>query len=254
MSNCLGRLAAVPDLRVPRLARHMDLAALPPIPDQVHWHAMTPAAGWPMLGNDRVGCCVFASALHYLQMISLYRGKPITPTETECLEAYSAVTGYDSRDPTTDNGSVVMGPGGMIEYWHRHGLMAGGELNKCGTPAVVDFRNVAELQAAIYLFGAVFMGANLTQNDADAEFLWLDQSGRLIGGHEFLFTGFTRLEHTTRYDILTWDGMRRTDDVWVDTAMEEAVVVYDEEFFDLRGLSPGGFDRVAMLNAMRVFA
>ena len=84
-----------------------------------------------MLGNDTVGNCVFCTAFHWIQQASLFIEQPLPtdPTTKECVDAYSAVTGYTPADPGTDNGTVVMGPGGLVEYWTRHGLLCGGVIN-----------------------------------------------------------------------------------------------------------------------------
>lgn len=248
----LGKLPAVPDARVPMLARRMDLGKLPPIPDQVAWHAELPDDGVPILGNADYGCCVEASVCHFLQELGLYLKQPVTPTTDECLAAYSAVTGFNENDPTTDQGTAMLGKGGMVEYWQTHGIKVGGQLNKCGPVAQVNFKNPAELQTAIYLFGFVFMGGQLSQANVDSPFMWLAGSPK-IGGHEFLFTGFERTEHAVRYDILTWDGMWRTDDIWVNSSVDEALVVFDAAFFDARKVSPGGIDIASLQEDMKLF-
>lgn len=247
-----GRKPAVIDPRVPHLAHHMNLAALPASPDQVQWHAMLPADGIPMLGNDQVGNCVWASAFHYLILLSLYAGSAIRPTTDECIAAYSAGTGYTPSNPASDQGTVVMGPGGMLDYWINTGLVAGGVNNKCTGAAVVNPHNPAELQTAIDLFLAVFIGASISQSDEDAPFLWMNRTRDdvILGGHEFLLTGYTRLsDGEVRYDILTWDGMYRTDQVWVDAAVDEGTVIFDRAFMNTVGISPGGLDLAALTQA-----
>lgn len=250
----LGKRAAVTDLRIKSLRQRMNLSAAQATPDQVQWHARLPASGIPMLGNDRVGNCVWASACHYVMLVSQYTGLNIMPTTDEAVAAYSAGTGYIPGNAATDLGTVVRGPGGMIEYWTNHGIMMGGVLNKCGPSASVDWTNAAELQAAIDLFGAVFIGSNMTQDDVDSPYLWLNQTGPFIGGHEYILTGFERLADTTRYDVMTWNGMWRCDDVWLDHAADEALVIYNHDFFDARGISPGGIDVAALTADMATFA
>lgn len=252
--RCIGKLPAVHDPRVKKLAHRMDMGAMPATPDRIAWHAELPADGIPMLGNNAAGCCVFASAFHFVQEIGLYNHKIITPTTDECLAEYSAVTGYNKDDPSTDNGTLVLGPGGLIEHWSTTGLMIGGELNKCGPVASVNWHDPAELQLAIATFGFVFVGANLTQADVDSDYLWLNWTAPSIGGHEFLVTGYVRLANTTRYDILTWNGMWRCDGDWLEKSVDEALVVFDASFLDAHGLSPGGIDVAALQSDALAFA
>jgi hypothetical protein len=251
--RCTGRLPAVHDPRVMRLEHRMRGATLPLTPNRTYWHALLPDDGIPMLGNDRVGNCVWASAFHYLQQVGLYTRRPLKPTTDECLRAYADGTGWNPSDPSSDNGTVMLGPGGMIEYWSTKGITVGGVLNKCGPVASVNFHNPDELQAAIYLFGYVFVGAALTQADVDTDFLWMNKSGPIVGRHEFIVTGYTRIADQVRYDILTWNEMLRCDGDWLNASVEEALVVYDESFFNARGVSPGSVDKLALMDDMRAF-
>jgi hypothetical protein len=254
MARALGKLPAVADTRVPMLAHRMDLSALPTLPQQCAWYADLPDAGVPMLGNDTFGCCVEASICHYLQEAALYQGVTVTPSEAECLKIYSDVTGFDPTNPATDQGTYFMGPGGMIEHWTKNGVLVGGALNKCGPVVQVRHTNPAELQAAIYLFGFVFVGAQLTQDDVDSDFLWTTPRGQIIGGHEFLICGYEKTANATRYDVLTWDGIWRTTDAWIAAAVDEACAVFDPAFFNARGVSPGGLDQAALLADQRLLA
>ncbi len=253
MPRLIGKLPARHDARLAKLSDRMNAALLPPLPQQVQWHAKLPAGGIPMLANDYASCCVEASVCHYLEQIGLYTGRPITPTVPECLQIYSDVAGYRPGNPATDQGTYFAGPGGMLEHWARQGVVVGGKRNHCGPVAKVDWRNPDELQHAIQLFGYVFVGASLTQADVDTPFLLDTQVGPTIGGHEFLVTGFERTAHATRYDILTWSLMLRASDAWINAAVDEAYVVYNTDFINAHGLSPGGIDHTALLADMRAF-
>jgi len=206
-----------------------------------------------MLGNDQWGCCVEASVCHFLQQVGLYTNQSVTPTEAECLKIYSDVTGFNPADPNTDMGSVVAGRGGMLDHWSRNGVVVGGNLNKCGPVARVNFSNQLELQNAINVFGFVMIGANMTQDDVDSNFLWDAKTGPIVGGHEFLFTGFEKTDHTTRYDVLTWNGLWRASDTWVHASVDEAYVVFDDAFINAGGKSPSGINKVALLADLAKF-
>lgn len=248
----LGKKPARNDARIPMLVDRVDIAKFPPLPRVVAWYAKMPDAGVPMLGNNHYGCCVPASVCHYLQMHGLYANRTIDPTEAECLQIYSDVTGFNAADPATDQGTYFAGPGGMIDHWAKNGVMVGGKLNKCGPVAKVLFSNAAELQNAINVFGFVFIGANLTQADVDATFLWDRKVGPLIGGHEFLVCGFERTTNAIRYDVLTWNGMWRASDAWIDRSVDEAYVVFNDDFFNASGVSPSGLNKAALLADMKL--
>lgn len=254
MVRMLGKLPAVHD---PRMARLKDILITAPNTSAMNWRADLPDSGIPMLGNDVAGCCVFATAFHYIQLAAIYALKPLPqePTADECLMPYSAVTGYDPTQTQpdgsnpTDKGTVVMGPGGLVEYWIKTGLVCGGVRNMLTSAATVDIHNPDELQAALKL-GPVLMGSSLTQANVDADFMWT-YGQPFIGGHETLLTGCEIISSgKAYYDIVTWDGERRADDDFMARSADEAVVVLDDIFFDARGYDPAGIDKVALAAAI----
>jgi hypothetical protein len=253
MAFKLGKLPARHDARIPLLADRADFSKFPPLPFRVAWHAKLPVTGVPLLGNDKYGCCVEASVCHFIQQMGLYTNKEATPTETECLQIYADVTGFNAADPNTDQGTVFAGRGGMLEHWANAGVVVGGRLNRTAGAARLTLTDPLELQNAINVFGFVFVGASLTQADVDSPFLWDQKRGPLIGGHEFLLTGFEKTTHAVRYDVETWNGMWRASDSWIAQSVDEAYIVFDEAFFSATGKSPSGINRAALLADMKAF-
>src|SRR5579859_6866009 len=116
----LGRQPAVADDRVPLL----KTASLPAPPPSANSYA---AVGeWFMLGNDLVGDCVEACIGHATLAATTYAGDEKVPTDAEALALYSDVTGYDPANPATDQGTIILGPGGAVNFWAKNGVVFGG--------------------------------------------------------------------------------------------------------------------------------
>ena len=253
MPRLLGKRPAVHDPRVMRLRD--VLLKVPPTMGKMDWRALSPDSGVPMLGNDFAGNCVWCTIFHWRQQASLYTGQPLpsAPTTNECIAAYTGATGYNSNDPSTDNGTVVMGPGGAVEYWTKTGVVCGGVLNKLTSAVTVNIRDPIELQIALSL-GPVMVGASLSQANVDADYMWV-AGGPQIGGHEFLVQGCEIISNgDAYYDVETWDGQRRYGPDFASQNVDEAVMVLDVAFFDKAGIDPAGIDMAAVQSAMGALA
>jgi hypothetical protein len=235
----MGGKPPVHDSRVPPMGARINLSALSPPPRQSNWYANQAPTGVPLLGNGHVSNCVECSVAHYLATVSRYvhPASPLIPTEAEAIAMYSAVTGYDPTNPATDNGTYFLGPQGMIQYWAEHGVTVGGVLNKVTAAARVDFTNKIRLKQAIALFGFVFVGAEMRQDDLESGFLFRAGSSPVVGNHEFLFCGYQDIADVTFWDIMTWGGMFRATDGWLRQSVRECVVVLDRAFVGLHNLS-----------------
>ena len=135
----LGRLPAARNPLVPRL--RAVLPNLPPAPDVVNWWATVPA--WQMLGNDSCGDCVFAALGHAIMAMSSYTKAPLYPSADDCLADYSAITGYNPADPSTDNGAVIET---VLAYAQKTGLSLGPAKHKIQAFASVNFADLDEVK------------------------------------------------------------------------------------------------------------
>lgn len=256
----LGKLPARRDRRIPPLTKHLPTLAAPP--QNVNWYAAVPLV--PMLGNDKWGDCVPCTVCHYLQLAKKYVAPSgfLQATEDEALAIYSAVTGFNaSAGPPgsnpTDQGTYMLGPGGMVEYWIKHGVTVGGKLDKLEAVAQVDVKNHTLMKQALWLFGALLVGAEIAEGDMEVEFMWQlgSRTGQILGGHEFLVVGYETLASGfTVWDIHTWDGHRRMTSDWMDAALDEAIIVYNDAFINSRGMTGAGVTKEALLEDMKAFA
>src|SRR4029077_17824696 len=95
----LGKLPPIEDSRDLRLTSY--LTTLPSPPAIFGFGGLYP--DWGTLGNDKYGDCVFAGADHETMLWNKVRGgHDVLIGAADALSDYSAVTGFDPKDPNTD--------------------------------------------------------------------------------------------------------------------------------------------------------
>lgn len=248
----LGKMPHLPDNLVPRMAAFSS--KLPPPPLNSNWYADVPE--WRMLGNDMVGDCVEAFALHYIMQQSAYAnpGHGLIASDDEALALYSAVTGYNPAYPSTDNGTVVLGRGGMMQYWASHGVVCGGVTTKASAYIAVDIRNTKEIMQAVHIFGGVGLGFRVPARIMEADsvpFVWDNPNGPYVGGHEVLICGYETVAGNLLFDFITWGQRCRMTLHFLQVAADEAVAVYDPISLNARGVNASGLDGPTLIADMR---
>ena len=251
----LGRRPAVLDVRVPFLRDVTTIKQLPPAPAWANWYAGEPS--WPMLGNDSVSDCLQAAIGHAVQQFRTYTrdAEFPMPTDAEAVAFYSASTGYNPADPTTDQGSYVMGPNGVMQYWATKGAMFGGTLSKVQAYVQVHkTTNAEQWRQAIHYFGGLLVGISLPQSILAADtvpYVWEDASGPIAGGHEIWVCGYQQVAGQWYFDFISWGARYRATQAFLDAVTDEAVAVYDTESINGRGLNPDDFTPTQLFAAMR---
>ena len=254
----LGKLPARHDARISTLDSKRDLLPEPPLFS--NWYADISEV--PMLGNDYWGDCVPCTVCHWHEQAWAYTHPNEFrryATTAEALAIYSDVTGFDPKagppdSNPTDKGTYVLGPGGMIEHWVRNGVTVFGETHKLTSAASVNIKDLTQIRQAIWLYGSLMVGASLTQSDINSDFLWRRQTSSHIGGHEFLVVGYEQIAGEIYFDVVTWDGKRRMHQDWWMSAVDEALVVFNDLFFDARGLDAAGISKETLAASLQGFA
>jgi hypothetical protein len=217
-----------------------DAAPLPTAPPVKGWEYAVPDDVWAasMLGNDSVGDCAEACALHKIMGDSANNGAPITFTTQDALDLYSAITDYDPNDPSTDQGTAYTD---LFDYWQKTGIKG----DKILAWASVNFNNPAELNAAIFYFGAALVGIQVTQGMMDqfnAGQPWNGPfSGSTLGGHAVPIFGFGSQGRT----VITWAKRQQTD-LTFPSIMDECYVVISQSWLNAQGAAPSGLDLTAL--------
>ena len=136
------------------LADYLDVPKLPPPPVYRDWTANI-VQPFGMMMNDTIGDCTCAGAGHAIQTLtSAGQGTMLTITDADVLAAYEAITGYDPKDPSTDNGACLVD---VLNYWVKNGI--GG--HKIAGFVTVNAKNAQHLQAACEFFGGTYSGVGL---------------------------------------------------------------------------------------------
>lgn len=246
----LGRLPAVDDPRVPFLSDLAGAKALQPPPASVNFYA---AVGeWGTLGNLTVGDCVEACAGHATLQFTTYAGTLKVPTEAEAIRLYSDITGYVPGDEATDQGTLVIGPGSLMEYWVKTGIVFGGARSFARAFARLKL-TVPDLQQAIHYFGGIALGINLPESIVAGDaipYMWRNPAGPVAGGHCVWLDGYETIGETLCFDFISWGARYRMTDGFLLGVTEEAVTVYDPDSLNARGVDAQDFDAAELLAAM----
>ena len=118
----------------------------------------------------------------------------------------------------------------VLQTWMKEGIFG----NKISAYAPVNIKNRAEMQAAIYLFGSVYLGVEMPKS-AEQQFEshqpWhLDgREEEPAGGHCVVATGYNRFG----IDIITWGATESMTWSWWEEYGSEAWVVIPEIFTEL---------------------
>jgi len=223
-----------------RLADYFDhLAVLPSVPASFgHADLVT---DWGMLGNDTVGDCAIAGPYHILELLNAEVCKTVPVSTSTALNTYSAITGYNPDDPSTDQGGDMTQ---VAQYWQETGFDDdNNNVHRIVTFAALEPGDLDQLAAATYcLGGAVGIGVNLpesAQDQFDDGKPWSVTSSPIEGGH---FVPVVGRAPDANYQIVTWGALAEMEPAFY-TAHEMLALAYlSREFLDARGLSPEHFD------------
>lgn len=153
--------------------------------------------GWAMLGNDSAGDCVAVTWANFRRLVTALLATEAYPVQAWVWEVYRTQNpGFDPNGTASTNGPGSSHDQGMdiqtlLEYLVKTG---GPDGVKAIGFAKVDHTNVAEVKAAIAIFGAVWTG--ITVLDANQDQFgngqpWDYVKGSPVdGGHSVLTGGY----------------------------------------------------------------
>jgi hypothetical protein len=154
---------------------------------------------------------------------------------------YSAISGYDPADPSTDVGATLQD---ALDYWRKVGVAG----NKIAAAAQVDAQDLDLVRACIATFGSCYAGMWVTQaamDQVDDGEMWtVVQRSPNLGGHCIPLGAFDNETFTCvtwgKAQLMTIDFLLRyVDEIWVPV---------DLDWLAATGLSPAGID-IGQLNA-----
>lgn len=195
---------------------------------------------FPMFKNDSIGDCAVAAPGHMMKVWTrAASGRSATIRDADIVSAYSAVTGYDPDDPSTDRGSV---PLDVLRYWRKVGI---------ANRKITAFASVkptgAEVRRAIWTFGGLYVGVNLPRS-AQGQKRWdvvpgggPDTAPGSWGGHAISIHGYK----DGAFRVATWGERIWVSEAFFDAYAIEAWAVLSPSW--LKGdRTPNGFDLDAL--------
>lgn len=218
----------------PRLRMDRALSDTATVPASIDYYTGLPAIG--MLGNDLYGDCVFAGDGHIVEQQTFFgQGTETTVSTAQALAAYTAVTGFNKNDPSTDNGAQISDG---LNYLRKTG-MAGVQIAAYGQ---VSVSAIAKVKLAVYQFGAVSIGFNFPAvamdqfNNGDPWDVVQDDGG-IEGGHCVIVVGYD----ATYLYVYTWGAVQKMTYAFWNKYVEEAWPVISQAWVRATtGLDPIG--------------
>jgi hypothetical protein len=224
----LGKNAARHDPRT--LAYAAYRTATEAAPAQTHWGHGLPFA---MLGNNSYGDCVEAGYAHQVQIWGDRAGNPFVPTDAEALGAYTAITGFNPSDPSTDQGTDILT---AVGYWRSTGLAS----QKITAYATLNVRNPAEIREAISWYGGAYIGLQLPVSAQDqVGKQWTVTTGPAAvaggwGGHCVPLCGYDQ----DQLWCVTWGALQSMTWEFFTTYCDEAYVLLATDWIAASGQAP----------------
>jgi hypothetical protein len=213
-----------------------------------HAHEIQPM----MLLNDKLGDCAIAGSIEEVRLANALRGVTVDFTDATALANYSAITGYNPDDPSSDAGTDVHD---LYDYRKTTGIVdADGTYHKIVAYAGLTPGNWDELLIALSMFDMVGIGVEVP-DFCEAQFEagqpWHVEHGfhEIEGGHYIPVVGATDLNTAQLY---TWGALGGITAPFYKKYNTVAVVALTEEIFE-DGKTPEGLDAVQLAHDLSEF-
>lgn len=181
---------------------------------------------WGMLGNDNAGDCVWAGAGHETMFWNDEAGVTVGVTTADALAAYTAVTGYNPKDPNTDQGTDMQV---AAKYRQNTGVLdAAGKRHKVAAYLAVEKGNETLLKQAINLFGVVGLGIefpNSAMDQFNAGKPWTVVKSTIEGGHYIPAIGYD----STYVYFVTWGALWKMTWAFYKKYNDESIVYLSQD-------------------------
>lgn len=236
----LGKRPARRSLKSLPLSAYMRSGAVPFPPV----HAWERPIEWGMLGNDTVGDCTIAAALHMItgwQAVANAGPQLWVYSNAEALTLYSAITGYNPADPSTDQGAVELD---VLNYWRDTGMLS----HKIAGYVTLDVGNIDQIKAACYVFGGVYLGFSVPSYimNVPSGGSWSARPGvdtSIEGGHAIYIAGYGK----DGARCVSWGTTYTFDWQFWSEYVDEAYGIVSQDWIRHSGTSPSGLSMTALI-------
>lgn len=245
----LGRKPSVPDPRVPKLMDRLTPNVVRTVSATKDWSGAVKA--YPMLGNDQVGDCTCAAVYHMVQTWLANHGVlDYVPTTADALALYEMVSKYPAEDDGADMQTV-------LTVWATKGIFGDDAAEKPSFAALTP-GNLDELRYVIATFGGAYLGLNMpltAQAQQDVGGAWdvvtNARAGAAVPGswgrHCVNAVGY----YPGYFEVVSWGGIVRVTEAFMQTYLDEAFAVLNEEWLSESGFDPDDVDMAALTADMK---
>lgn len=235
MDYKLGKLPYVHDSRSFHISAYLPV--LPKIPASGDWGKSVKI--WGMNGNDKVGDCTVVGMEHLLKIwIANSVSKQHNISTSQVIDLYSQMTGYDGTEASDTGNSLIS----CLKWWQKRGAWG----HKIDAYVMVDPKNRAKVDAAIYLFGGLYAGfalPNTAMEQIDQGKPWTvtdsllcgDAAPWSAGGHCVLLSGWGN-----NLKCVTWGQEQKLDYQFLGTYSDELWVCVSLDWFTAQHRTPHG--------------
>jgi hypothetical protein len=221
-----------------------DASKLPKPPVEFgHYKAV---GNFHVLGNDKYGDCVWAGAAHeHMLWTRTWDRKRSRFLTKNVLSDYSAVTGFDPKDPNTDQGTDMKD---AASYRRKTGILdATGKRHPIDAYVALRVGNVEQVVLAMYLMGAAGIGIQFpstAMEQFDKREPWtVPARPQIDGGHYVSGVGRNKAGNLL---VVTWGRVQEMTPEFYERFCDEAVCYLSLEVLNAQGLSPEGFDEATL--------
>lgn len=237
----LGRVRSSHDGRDIMLVKF--LAAVQAPPTSIDYSAAVKT--WPMLDNDKVGCCTISAQGHQIESWTANaQGKEAKITNAEVLTRYEQVSGYVPGDESTDVGANERD---VLKLWQKEPL-AGHSLTAFGQVTIPrgNLMDRQHFMQALWVLGGLYLGLDLpltAQQQIEDGKPWDVESGSKDakpgswGGHAVPAVAYSEAGVT----VVTWGALQLMTWAFVSAYVSENWGLVSTDWLK-SGKSPGGFD------------
>jgi hypothetical protein len=234
--------ALPPDPNRPRLylSRYADPELVAAVPNGIDYLSHMP--DWGMYSNDQIGSATAAAAGHIEAVWASYgQGRKVIVPEAAVVEFYARCSGYAPGLPASDRGARLQD---CLAQWRRPPGLGG---HTIAAYFAVDPQDTAMVRAALYLFGALYVGVALpkvAQGQLDAGLPWdvVEDDGGEDGGHCVHLGAASR---GGNYAVTTWGRVQQVTPAWWRRYVVEAWAPVSTTWVQA-GLSPAGLDAATL--------
>jgi len=246
----LGRSFGIRHPALPKMGAFLNNVSLPALNEKQDWYSSVASFG--MLGNQICGDCTIACVGHMDQQESIYAGLPTyIMTDQEAIDQYSALSGYNPADPSTDTGLYE---GVVGKHWLDGGFICGGQVDRIVGFADCDVRDLDEVKYAVQLTGNAMLGVMLPLSAETNLDLWdvptNPADAALLGGHCVPAMGFDK----DYWYVVSWGRLIPVTNAFMAKYLLEAHVTLTHRWMTSANTTPAGFSWDFLVAASQEFS